>query len=421
MSRKQMHPGCSCSRRDFLARGLYGIGIGAGLPIVLSRTSAVLSAQALQGTSLEKHPERILVVIELSGGNDGLNTVVPYSDPAYYRARPKLGIPERDVIKAADGFGFHPSMVGFERLYKEGLLAVVHGCGYDHPSLSHFSSMGFWHTGVPNGGDTRGWLGRLADERYDAATRNVIVNLGTSQSLAVRSSRHSPLVFDDPERFRRDGSDAQKQVLAGLSRPAPTSNAMLEFLKSTAENATESSDFVRQATASYHTSVDYGQGGGLGANLRRVAALLASGMPTRLYYVTYQGNSFDTHVQQADLHSRLLMYTADAVRGFIEDLKRLGRADEVAVLIFTEFGRRVEENGSLGTDHGTATPMFVIGKGVKGGFYGRPPSLTDLDDGNLKMTTDFRCVYATVIQEWLGCDEAETILKGRFDPLRVFA
>jgi uncharacterized protein (DUF1501 family) len=281
--------------------------------------------------------------------------------------------------------------------------------------------MGFWHTGVPNGGDTRGWLGRLADERYDAATRNVIVNLGTSQSLAVRSSRHSPLVFDDPERFRRDGSDAQKQVLAGLSRPAPTSNAMLEFLKSTAENATESSDFVRQATASYHTSVDYGQGGGLGANLRRVAALLASGMPTRLYYVTYQGNSFDTHVQQADLHSRLLMYTADAVRGFIEDLKRLGRADEVAVLIFTEFGRRVEENGSLGTDHGTATPMFVIGKGVKGGFYGRPPSLTDLDDGNLKMTTDFRCVYATVIQEWLGCDEAETILKGRFDPLRVFA
>ncbi len=411
---------CFCSRRDFLTRGLYGLGIGAGLPLILGRTSAALTAQALQGTSLEKHPERILVVVELSGGNDGLNTVVPYSDPAYHRARPTLGIPERQVIKAAEGFGFHPSMVGFERLYKDGTLAVVHGCGYDHPSLSHFSSMGFWHTGVPNGGETLGWIGRLADARYPASTRNVIVDLGTSQSLAVQSGRHSPLVFDDPARFRREGTDAEKEALVGLSRKKATSNAMLEFLASTAENATESSDFVRQATAAYRTSVDYGQGGGLAANLRRVAALIAAGAPTRLYYVTYSGNSFDTHVQQADLHSRLLMYTADAVRGFTEDLKRLGRADEVAVLMFTEFGRRVEENGSLGTDHGTATPMFLVGKGVKGGFYGKPPSLTDLDDGNLKMTTDFRRVYATAIQEWLGCDDTTTILKGRFDPLGVF-
>jgi uncharacterized protein (DUF1501 family) len=391
------------------------------LPLVLSRTTAALTAQALQGTSLEKHPERILVVIELSGGNDGLNTVVPYSDPAYYRARPKLGIPEREVIKAANGFGFHPSMVGFERLYKDGMLAVVHGCGYDHPSLSHFSSMGFWHTGVPNGGETLGWLGRLADERYASSTRNMIVNLGTSQSLAVRAGQHSPLVFDDPSRFRREGTDGEKQVLAALSQRTPSSNNTLDFLKSTAANATESSDFVRQAAASYRTTVDYGLGGGLGGNLQRVAGLIASGMPTRLYYVAYQGNSFDTHVQQADLHGRLLMYTADAVRGFMEDLKRIGRADEVAVMIFTEFGRRVEENGSLGTDHGTATPMFLIGKGVKGGFYGTPPSLTDLDDGNLKMTTDFRRVYATAIREWLACDEAQAILKGRFDPLGVFA
>src|SRR5262245_55667482 len=265
--------GCFCSRREFLARGLYGIGVGAGLPLVLSRTSAALTAQALRGTSVESHPERILVVVELSGGNDGLNTVVPYGDAAYYRARPKLGIPEHDVIKAADGFGFHPSMVGFEHLYKDGLLAVVHGCGYDHPSLSHFSSMGFWHTGVPNGGETRGWLGRLADERYDASTRNVIVDIGTSQSLAVRSARHSPLVFDDPARFRREGTDAEKQVLAGLSQPAASSNATLEFLRSTASNAAASSDFVRQATASYQTSVDYGQGGGLAGSLRRVAAL----------------------------------------------------------------------------------------------------------------------------------------------------
>ena len=412
---------CSCSRRDFLARGLYGIGVGAGLPFILQRTSAALTAQALTGTSAETHPNRILVVIELSGGNDGLNTVVPFGDAAYYHARPKLGIPERDVRKVADGFGFHPAMVGFERLYKDGQLAVVHGCGYDHPSLSHFSSMGFWHTGIPNGGEPLGWLGRLADETYPASARNVIVNLGTSQSLAVRGRQHSPLVFDDPDRFRREGTDDEKHVLAGMNRARSTANQTLEFLASTAQNATESADFVRQASATYRTPVDYGTGGGIGGNLQRVAALIAADMPTRLYYVTYQGNSFDTHVQQADLHSRLLMYTADAVRGFMDDVKRLGRGDDVAVVMFTEFGRRVEENGSLGTDHGTATPMFIVGHRVKGGLYGKHPSLTDLDDGNMKMTTDFRRVYATMIDEWLGVADTAAILKGRFEPLGTFA
>ena len=415
------HFGCGCSRREFLVRGLYGLGVGAGLPLVLSRASAALAAQALEGTSIEKHPERILVVIELSGGNDGLNTVVPFGDAAYYRARPKLGIKERMAIKIADGVGFHPSMVGFERLYKDGMLGIVQGCGYDHPSLSHFSSMGFWHTAVPNGGESLGWLGRLADHTYDSKTRNIIVDIGTSQSLAVRSGHHSPLVFDDPNRFQREGSADQKKVIAALSQPRATSNSTLEFLAATAQNAAESSDFVRQAATSYRTPVDYGIGGGLGGNLQRVASLIAAGMPTRLYYVTYQGNSFDTHVQQADLHSRLLMYTADAVRGFIEDMKRIGRADDVAAMIFTEFGRRVEENGSLGTDHGTATPMFIVGKTVKGGFYGKHPSLTDLDDGNMRMTTDFRRVYATMIKEWLGYDDTPTVLKGQFEPIGVFA
>jgi uncharacterized protein (DUF1501 family) len=412
---------CFCSRREFLARGLYGVGVTAGLPVVLNRMSAALAAQALEGTSVEAHPNRILVVIELSGGNDGLNTVVPFGDAAYYRARPKLGIPEREVIKAADGFGFHPSMVGFERLYKDGELAVVQGCGYDHPSLSHFSSMGFWHTGAPNSGETLGWLGRLADERYAKAPDNLIVNIGNAQSLAVRSRRHSPLVFNDPARFRRDGMDDEKQALAQLSRAQTTANPALEFLSKTAANATESSEFVRRAAAGYQTPVDYGIGNAFGGDLQKVAALIAAGMPTRLYYVSYQGNSFDTHVFQADVHSRLLMYTADAVRAFMQDLERLGRADDVAVVMFTEFGRRVEENGSLGTDHGTATPMFVIGKGVKGGFYGQHPSLTDLDDGNMKMTTDFRRVYATAIKEWLGYADTDAILKGRFAPLGVFA
>jgi uncharacterized protein (DUF1501 family) len=389
--------------------------------VFLSRTSAALTAQALKGTSLENHPERILVVIELSGGNDGLNTVVPYEDPAYYRARPTLGVPSRDVIKVSDAYGFHPSLVGFERLYKDGVMAVVHGCGYEHPSLSHFASMGFWHTGAPNAGESLGWLGRLADERYEAATRNIIVNVGNAQSLAVRSRVHSPLVFNDPARFRREGTDGEKQALAELSQKRATPNATLDFLAATAQNATESSEFVRQASAAYRTPVDYGIGNAFGADLQKVAALIAAGMPTRLYYVSYQGNSFDTHVQQADVHNRLLVYTADAVRAFVEDLGRIGRAGDVAVMMFTEFGRRVEENGSLGTDHGTATPMFVVGRGVKGGFYGQHPSLTDLDDGNMKMTTDFRRVYATMIEEWLGSGDAEAVLKGRFETLGMLA
>jgi len=415
---------CHCSRRDFLARGLYGIGIGAGMPLFLGRTSAALTAQALQGTSMEKYPERILVVLELSGGNDGLNTVVPHADPAYYRARPRIGIPAKEVLKVSDSFGFHPSMVGFERLYKDGRMAVVHGCGYDHPSLSHFSSMSYWHTGVPNAGEPLGWLGRVADDHLNPATRNLIVNIGTSQSLAVRSGKHSPLVFDDPSRFRRDGTDDQKKVLGELAgSSAAASNSTLDFLSATARNAADSSDFVRQASAAYRTPVDYGIGNAFGGGLQRVAALINAGMKTRLYYVAYQGNSFDTHVQQSDVHSRLLMYTADAVRAFMEDIARIGRADDVAVLMFTEFGRRVEENGSLGTDHGTATPMFLFGQHdrIKGGFYGQPPSLTDLDDGNLKMTTDFRRVYATAIKEWLGYDDADTVLKGRFETLRTFA
>ena len=412
--------GCGRSRRDFLRKGLYGIGVAAGLPVLLDRTSAALTAQALQGTSAESRPERILVVVELSGGNDGLNTVVPYGDDEYYRVRPNLGVRPADVIPIADGYGLHPSMTGFERLYKDGMLGVVHGCGYDNPSLSHFSSMGFWHTGVPNGGEPLGWLGRLADGVYDHdAQGNRIVNIGTRQSLAVQARHHQPLVFNNPRSFRRVGTETEKQAIERL-RPKAAGNPALDFLASTAANAVESAQFVREASAAYRTPVDYGIGG-LSPQLRQVAALINAGMPTRLYYVAYQGNSFDTHVHQADPHSRLLAYTADAIRGFMADLKRIGRAGDVAMMVFTEFGRRVEENASLGTDHGTATPMFVIGPGVAGGLHGRHPSLTDLDDGNLKMTTDFRRVYASMIEGWLGFDDSASILKGAFEPMRLFA
>ncbi len=409
------------SRRDVLRGGLWGLGVGAGLLPTSPFNGAATSAFA-DKLAAHRHPERILVVVELSGGNDGVNTVVPYGDDAYYRLRPTIGIPAADVRRIDEHFGFHPAMAGFERLYKDGNLAVVHACGYENPTLSHFASMGFWHTGSPHAGSTTGWLGRLADVLDPAVQPNYLVNIATAQSLAVKSRDHSPLVFYDPETFKRNGDYQQRGLFPVLSRGRPTRNETLKFLTGLADNATESAAFVRQAWQQYDTPVDYGiRAGGLGLDLRKVAALINAEMPTRLYYVSYAGNVFDTHVYQNDLHFRLLSYTADALFGFQEDLKRIGRQDDVAVMVFTEFGRRVPENTSKGTDHGTATPVYVLGEKVRGGLYGAAPSLIDLDDGNLIHTTDFRRVYATLIKEWLGHAETSTLLRGDFETLGMFA
>lgn len=407
-------------RRDFLRQGLNGLGVGLSLPALLRTTSDALAADTLEGKP-GSNPERILVVVELTGGNDGLNTVVPYRNDEYYRVRPRIGIRRKDAIPINDEAGFHPSLVGFERLYKDGKLAVVEGCGYPDPSLSHFSSMSFWHTGVPNGGETLGWVGRFADAYSSPGTRNAIVNIGSSQSLAVRGKLHPPLVFAEPAQLRRTGSETEKRSIAAFDLNAESENPTLAFLRSVARNAADSGALVRDAWSSYRTPVDYGIAGGLSSDLRKVAALIAAGLPTQVYYVAYRGNSFDTHVHQADLHSRLLMYTADAIRGFMLDMGRIGRSADVSMMVFTEFGRRIEENASEGTDHGTAGPMFLVGESVKGGFYGATPSLTDTDAGNLKMTTDFRRVYATMIGEWMGHSDTRSILKGEFEPLGAFA
>ncbi len=259
-------------------RGLYGIGVGASLPMVLNRTSAALTAQALEGTSVEKHRDRILVVIELSGGNDGLNTVVPFGDAAYYRARPNLAIPEKQAITIAPRFRIPPIDGGLRTPLQGRPMAVVHGCGYDHPSLSHFSSMGFWHTGVPNGGEPLGWLGRLADASYDRGGEQLDRQPG---ELAVAGGAQPPAFAAGVRRSRALPARRHRRREAGagaFESAAHDANATLEFLAATAQNATESSDFVRQASASYRTPVDYGIGGGLGGNLQRVAALIASGM-----------------------------------------------------------------------------------------------------------------------------------------------
>ncbi len=324
-------------------------------------------------------------MFELSGGNDGLNTL---------------------------------AMAGFERLYKDGKMAIVHGVGYEQPSFSHFSSIAFWHTGAPNSGEEYGWLGRTADVVDPDNTPSYLVNIDSTQSLAVRSKSHTPVVFDDPNRFTREYFAGQREAIADLGETNKATNASHRYLLDVARTAKDASAMVRQAWSDYKSPVDYGLAP---SDLSKIAALIAADMPTRLFYTSYRNNQFDTHVFQAAVHKRILTYSSDAVYGFYRDMEQLGRADDVVVMVFTEFGRRVWENTSLGTDHGTANNVYVIGNNIKGGHYGEVPSLTELDDGNLIYTTDFRRVYSTLIEGWLGQPDSAEILNGRFEPFDMIA
>ena len=399
------------ARRDVLRAGLFGLGAGVvgwgGAPLIGAAAEAAQRADN----------GRILVVVELSGANDGLNTVVPFTDDAYYRARPKLGIPAAKLRQLDDRFGLQRTMAGFERLWKDGHLAIVHGCGYEQPSFSHFTSMAYWQTGAPHSGDAFGWLGRLADGMDPRGSANYLVNVEESESLAVRARNHVPLVFDKPEKFARGAYFAEKPVLAKVAAPGRPLNPTEAFLFDVAGSALHAQAHVREACNAYRTPVDYGL---YKFGLERVAALIAADFPTRIYYVAYPHNAFDTHVMQADTHARILTYTSDHIAAFVQDMARIGRGDDVSVIVFSEFGRRVAENGNRGTDHGTAGPVFVAGGKVRGGHYGAMPSLTDLDDGNMRFTTDFRRVYATMIRSWMGYPDVAGVLKSDFTPFDMF-
>lgn len=415
-----LHPPQSgLSRRHWLGAAAasplgWALGLGAGL--------GASPAWAQAGAPAPPAPGRILVVLELSGGNDGLNTVVPYADDTYYRLRPGLGIRPQRLRKLDEHHGLNPGLAGFERLFKDGQLAIVHGCGYAQPSFSHFASMAFWHTAAPNSGEALGWLGRLADRLWPEGTPGSIVNIDETPSLAVRSRRHVPVVFDDPERFARLGPFETRALLgqpdAGALAAGAEPNPSRRLLHEVAASARSASEQVRQAWTRYRTPIDYGI---LPVDLPKVAALIAADYPARIYHVAYRHNAFDTHVHQAELHQRLLTYVSDGVSAFLRDMARIGRAQDVVLMAFSEFGRRAIENANGGTDHGTAGPMFIAGAPVRGGFYGQPVSLAGRGpDDNLLHTTDFRRVYATVSQGWLGAPAEAALLKGVFEPFAVF-
>jgi len=445
------------TRREFMRSGLLLASAAASIPAFLSSSASAMHA-ALGGlTSAPGVPDdHILVVVQLSGGNDGLNTVVPFGMPEYYKARPGIAIPESAALKLskADGVGLHPQLTGLKDLYDDGLASIIQGVGYPNPNRSHFKSMDIWHT-ADTTATGNGWLGRYFDAECcgfgkgesgtatlaggppagpgDTAAGPPGIAIGRTAPLAMDGSSIKPVSFESAELFRWSGLDIHENLRSpydGLNRrgapgpmtsltepgtPRPDSNA--SFLLRTALDAQVSSDLIRKAVAQRPLSAFPGTE--LGRQLQMVSCMIRAGLKTRVYYVTH--GSFDTHAGQGGAqgrHGNLLNQLGDSLKAFYADLKAQGNDARVLTMSFSEFGRRVGQNASNGTDHGTAAPMFLVGPMVRPGVIGQHPSLRDLDDGDLKHTLDFRSVYAGLLEGWMKAD-SKVILEGSYRPLPV--
>ena len=397
----------STTRRQFLSSA------AATSVMTFGATAPAFLQQAAAGG---KDDGRILVVVEMAGGNDGLNTVVPFSDDEYMKARPKLAVSKSDVLSINDTLGFNPALNGFADLLEDGHLSIVQGVGYPDPNRSHFESMDIWHT-CQRKDETRidGWLGRYLAQTIGAnGSDPAALHIGEDkQPFALMSRDVRVPSIRSLDQFRLDGTDSGqfKQAVKELSDARRDSgNDLLGFVQSSTSSAIVASERIEAAGMKYQPSKPYPQNG-LAKKLETVAKLINSGLKTPVYYV--QINGFDTHAQQNAAHASLLRQVGDSVSAFVYDMIAHGHGDRVLCLCFSEFGRRVQENASEGTDHGTAGPMFLSGTKVKPGLIGKHPSLSNLKDGDLQYHTDFRQVYSTVLTQWLNCD-AEAALKGKF-------
>lgn len=410
------------TRRLFLQRGLTLLAATPTIPSFLDQTVLALAAP----DDLRQQPNgkdgKILVVIQLSGGNDGLNTVIPYADDAYQRARPAIGFKANDVLKINNYLGLHPNLAPVKELFDDGCMSIIQGVGYPNPNRSHFRSMDIWHSANPDSEvTTSGWLGRYFDNTCTGCDPHVGVAVGAQMPLAMKGERVTPLSFDRPESYRYTGKDGKRyQEVNNIDEtkaPAPPSTqpaaargskkepkievtpaSQLDFLERTAMDAQVSSDDILRMTRAHQSASGYPQNE-FGQGLKTVAAMIKGGLPTRVYYVSLGG--FDTHANQKGRHDQLMQQFAQGVGAFWKDLKQQENEDRVLIVTFSEFGRRVEQNASQGTDHGAAAPMFLFGKSIKQGVVGNHPSLTKLEGGDVKYAIDFRSVYATVLQNWL--------------------
>ena len=400
------------NRRHFLTRSAGIVAIGAAPPAFLSR--------AVAASAKNDPDQRILVIVQLAGGNDGVNTVVPWADDAYHAARPSLAIGKDAVLRINDHIGLHPQLAGMKSLYDEGSLSILQGIGYPLPNRSHFRSMDIWNTAHPEAeltGD--GWLGRALDSSAAKFAGKVpALALGVENLplalVAPRTNVPSIRSLDDyqlrfgPESDQKLMGTLAKQLAAG--KPGPDD---LSFIRQTLGTALTSAERLKEVAAAYQPAAPYPLTQ-LAGNLKTVAQLIAGELGTRIFFVSLGG--FDTHSRQAGSHGALMAELSGAVSAFFKDLRAHGLADQVLLATYSEFGRRLKENGSLGTDHGAASQMFVVSGAVKAGVFGDHPSLTDLDDGDLKHATDFRSVYATLLDHWLRIP-SEPVLGGKFAPL----
>jgi uncharacterized protein (DUF1501 family) len=422
------------TRRTFLRQGLFLVTIGAAAPAFLAKTG-VSSQTSAPPTAEPPAPlpeavsgqasRRRLVVVQLTGGNDGLNTVIPYADPLYHEARLQLAVPEADVLPLDETLGLNPALAPLQARFESGELAIVLGVGYPNPDRSHFRSMDIWQTAEPAAYATQGWLGRyLADCACGAQGQTPALSITQNLPRAFWTESLSVPSFSSLEGYRLlpdphwpADTAARRRALEALEIRHETLRPYAEFLGSQSLNALASVDALQGVADGWSSPVDY-PNNAFAQGLKLIAQVIASDLGTRLFYVQLGG--FDTHANQRNTHQRLLETLAGGLDAFQRDLEAMGDADQVLTMTFSEFGRRVRENGSQGTDHGTAEPMFLLGTGLVGGLYGRQPSLDDLDNGDLRYEVDFRAVYATVLERWLGSNP-EPVLGAPFAPLDFVA
>jgi uncharacterized protein (DUF1501 family) len=417
------------TRRNLLSRGALLVAAGLTTPSFIARTAMALQAEVPGGQVpaplTPSRQNKILVAVQLSGGNDGLNTLIPFADPRYYQLRSSLAIPTSDILPLTDSVGLHPGLGGLKSLYDQGMVAVVQGVGYPNPNRSHFRSMDIWHTARPDILERTGWLGRYLDACHCGEDQPLpAVSVGDQLNSmfyaehtlvpAVASLGGFSLQTDSGDRNSRQ---LQIQTLRNIYAQAGTWPAHEAVMRRTAIKAMDGADQLRAAAAAYQSRVEYPANNPLAAQLQMVAQVIAGNLGARVFSVQLGG--FDTHAAQFNQQATLLGQLGDALQAFVQDLTAMGRLDDVVLMTFSEFGRRVAQNGSNGTDHGTAEPMFVIGSRVNAGLLGAYPSLDDLDDnGDLKFWVDFRNVYAGIVRDHLGVDPA-TVLAGAYEPVGV--
>jgi uncharacterized protein (DUF1501 family) len=360
-------------------------------------------------------PPRTLLLVELNGGNDGLSCVVPHGDDIYFKSRTRVGVKKSDVLTIDDYRGFHPNMSQLRHSYGDGRIAIIEGAGYPNPNHSHFTSQDIWHTARAAGrasGD--GWIGRLLAAMYANDTQVPhAVHVGQTMPYSLKSATHPVVCFDEPPAYRW-AANAEAIAESGGGKGAKADNhSPLSQIRSVVRNAQQSSLEVRRSVATYKPRAEY-CADTFSQDLKVAAALLQNQIGCRVMSVAHQG--YDTHEDQKRRHDALMGELDRGLTSFIEDTRGTPAGDNVVVLVFSEFGRRVEDNASIGTDHGTAGPMFMLGTPVKGGLYGKHPSLANLVEGDLIHTTDFRSVYASVIQNWFGVDSVP-ILGDKYAPI----